>query len=206
MFDDEFVFRIIELILTFIGLILVVFGWIVPYRQSVKEESKRKKFEEDLLKRQWKKELVDKQISEFYGPISALLNQKDILFSLVMFQLGRQYVFGRNQWKLSDLPQNEQLIWKHYVDEYLLPIQEEILDVISQNQHLIYNSEVPQCFESFQEYALGWKLLDSQKRNSVPNYYEYYYSYNYPKKFTTYINGTLKQLLKIQAQLINEIS
>ena len=120
MTKEECIFRIIELSFTLIGLVFVVFGWIIPYRQSLKEEKIRRNFEEDILKRQWKKELVDRQISEFYGPISALINQKNMVFSLVMFQLGREYVFGRNQWQLSDLLEDEQLIWKHYVDEYLV--------------------------------------------------------------------------------------
>ena len=151
----EIIFRIIELCFTFVGLVFVIFGWIVPYKQSVKEENRRKKNEEDLIKRQWKKELIDKQISDFYGPISALIKEKDVIFSLVLFQFGRECVFNTQQWELSELPEGEQKIWVHYVDNYLLPIHRKILDIISENQHLIYKSEIPTCFETFREYAFG---------------------------------------------------
>ncbi len=203
MDETEIILSVIELCFTFIGLALVIFGWIIPYKQSVKEEKRQRKFEEDLLKRQWKRELIDKQISDFYGPISALIKEKDVMFSLVLYQLGKKYVFNKQQWKLSDLSLDEQKVWIHYVDNYLLPIQRKILNIIAKDQHLIYKSEVPICFETFREYALGWELLDNQKRQGVPNYYEYYYSYNYPKAFTDYINSTLSTLWKIQIELMN---
>ena len=36
----EIIFKIAELILTFLGLVLVIFGWIIPYRQSIKTQNK----------------------------------------------------------------------------------------------------------------------------------------------------------------------
>lgn len=203
MNETEIILNIIELCFTFIGLVLIIFGWIIPYQQTMKEEKRQRKFEEDLLKRQWKKELIDKQISDFYGPISALIKEKDVTFSLVLYQFGKKYIFNKQQWKLSDLSLDEQKVWVHYVDNYLLPMQRKILNIIVKNQHLIYKSETPTCFETFREYALGWELLDNQKRQGVPNYYEYYYSYNYPEQFTDYINITLNTLQKIQAELMN---
>lgn len=54
----------------------------------------------------------------------------------------------------------------------------------------------------FIEYVLGWELLDNQKKNSVPNYYEYYYRHNYPVEFDNYIIITLKELQKRQGELV----
>lgn len=199
----DLVIQVIELAFTFIGLIFVIFGWIIPYRQSLKTENDRREYENNLLKRQWEKDLVDKQISEFYGPVSEIIREQDILFSLILFQLGRDHVFKLDNYSLSDLSDKDQKIWVHYVDNYKIPTQMKIVQAIRNNQHLIYKSEVPTCFEAFLEYALGWELLDNQTRNGVPNYYEYYYSYNYPREFDRYINSTLKTLLAIQAKLTN---
>lgn len=201
--EFDLIIRVVELIFTFIGLIFVVFGWIIPYRQSLKAENDRREYEKDLLKRQWEKELVDKQISEFYGPISEIIREQDILFSLILYQLGRDHVFKSGNYSLSDLSENDQKVWVHYVDNYKIPTQMKIVKVIRNNQHLIYKSEVPTCFNTFLEYALGWELLDNQAKNGVPNYYEYYYSYNYPREFDRYIINTLKTLLAIQAELID---
>lgn len=69
MNKTEIVFKIIEIVISIAGLVLVVFGWIVPYQNSLKTERLRSKNEEKLEQIRWKKELVEKQISELYGPL-----------------------------------------------------------------------------------------------------------------------------------------
>lgn len=104
----------------------------------------------------------------------------------------------------SDLPENEQAIWKHYVDTYKIPMQIKIVEIMRNNLHLIYNSEIPTCYKEFLDYALGWEMLDNQKRNGVQNYYEYHYVFNYPLEFNHYIRSTLTLLLQEQSKLIEQ--
>lgn len=201
----DIILKVIELGFTFVGLVFVIFGWIIPYKQSIKEETKRRKFEMEMLQRQWEKELIDKQISEFYGPISALLKKDELIFSKILDELGRRNVFLNGQDNISCLSQKDQLIWKHYVDTYKLPTVRKVQEIIEKNQHLIYKSEIPTCFKIYMDYSVGWELLDNQMRNGVPNYYEYHYSYNYPVEFNSYINKTLEVLLDKQNELANII-
>lgn len=198
------VVKVIELLLSFVGLLFVVFGWIIPYRQNIRIEDSRKKNEIVFRQKQWEKEQIDKQIAEFYGPISALLQEQNILFERILYTFGRRHVFSKDQTSLSDLPEDEQKIWAHYVDTYKIPLNNRIIEIIQSKKHLIYRSEIPTCFDVYLDYALGWELLDNQKRHGVPNYYEYYYCYNFPKEFSVYINNTLRVLLKRQAELIGE--
>ncbi len=199
-FDE--ITKIIELSFAIIGLLLVVFGWIIPHKQSIKSANQQQEFEKKLLCAQWEKELLDNQISKFYGPIAELLREQDLRTSLIAYQLGRKVIFQNEQGKISDLPENEQKIWRHFIDTYSIPIQARILEIIQNNQHLIYKSEIPECFKPYMEYVLGWELLDNQKRNGVPNHYEYYYSYNYPLNFNHYIERTLTILLKRQEEIM----
>ena len=196
------IIKIIELSLTIIGLLFVIFGWIIPHKQSVKTIYQHQEFEKRILCAQWEKELLDKQISEFYGPIAELLREQDLRMSLIVYQLGRDVIFHEGQGRISALTENDQKIWMHFIDTYSIPIQARILDIIQNNQHLIYKSEMPECFKSYMEYVLGWELLDNQKRNNVPNNYEYYYAYNYPAAFNHYIEKTLMILLKRQEELM----
>ena len=191
--------KIIELIIAAVGVILVVFGWIVPYQQSKKLEQTRSNMDAAFRQRQWEKELVDTQIAEFYGPISALLQEQDILYKHVLEMLGRKHVFSSNQTKITDLSEKDQKIWIHFVDEYKIPLNNRIIGIIRDKKHLIYKSEIPNCFQLYLDYSVGWEFLDNQKRHDVPNYYEYYYS---SREFNTYINQTLKTLLAKQAELI----
>ena len=123
----EQIISIIEVCLTAIGLMLVIFGWIIPHNQNIKLENLRKK--EDLIfrKTQWEKDHIDSQISEFYGPIYALLQEQDILFERILYMFGRRHIFSKSQTSIKDLPENEQKIWMHFVDTYKIPLNHKIL-------------------------------------------------------------------------------
>lgn len=197
----EVTFRIIELSISFIGLVFVVFGWIIPYKQSIGLKEKENEYEKEFQKNIWKKELIDKQIAQFYGPIASLLREDNIRFHFVLDEMGRMHVFEDGNHKLSDLSEDDQKRWKHYVNTYKIPTQNKILEIIECNKHLVYKSEIPTSFDRFMSYSLGWELLDNQFKNNVPNYYEYYFCYNFPYDFIIYINETLDLLLKIQSEL-----
>ena len=169
MSTTEILFRSIEVALTLIGLVLVVFGWIIPYKNSIKAEEIRARNELEMERIRWEKELIDKQISNLYGPIYALINERYVTFSRVLYQLGRQYVIPEGM-GFYDLSENEQKIWKHYVDNYAIPNQMRIVDIMRGNLHLVYKSEIPACYRKFLDYALGLDLLDKQKRSDVPNW------------------------------------
>lgn len=196
------IFRIIELSFNAIALLLVIFGWIIPYRQSLKAQKREKEYTIEFQKNVWKKEFIDKQIASFYGPISSLLREDSIRFHFILDEMGRNHVFGKDEFELSDLSEDDQKRWKHYVDTYKIPTQNKILEIIKKNKHLIYKSEIPTSFNLFLNYAIGWELLDNQFRNGAPNYYEYYFSYNFPNDFIVYINETLELLLKVQSELM----
>lgn len=199
----EIIFKIIDIAIAVIGLILVIFGWIIPYRHSIKAEKLRIDNEKELERIHWKKDLIDRQISELYGPIYALIIEGDVSFSRILYQLGRNCVIPKDK-SFSDLPEEEQKIWKHYVDTYKIKNQMKMVEIMINNLHLIYNSELPTCYKEFLDYSLGWELLDNQKRQGVPNYYEYHYVFNYPTEFNHYIRITLEHLLKEQAKLIKQ--
>lgn len=204
MLDIEVAFRCAELLISIIGLVFVVFGWIIPYRNSIRRETLRIKNERELEKLKWKKEFIDKQISDLYAPINAICEEGEMTFSRVLYQLGRQAVFVGENTSFDDLPENEQKIWKHYVDTYKIPAQMEIVRILKTNSHLLYKNERPKCIKYFLDYSTGWELLDNQKRNGVENYYEYHYTYNYPHQFNKYIRDTLEMLYKEQKELLHQ--
>ncbi len=199
----EIIFKIFDIIIAIIGLILIIFGWIIPYRHSIKTEKLRIENEKELERIRWKKDLIDRQISELYGPINALINEREVRISRILYQLKRDYVIPKDT-KFCELPENEQKIWMHYVDTYKIKNQMKIVEIMKNNLHLFYNSELPTCYKEFLDYSLGWELLDNQKRHDVPNYYEYHYVFNYPREFNSYFKTTLELLLNEQAKLIKQ--
>ncbi len=194
-------YQFIQIVLNIVGLLFVIIGWIIPYSTSLKTNEKNMEDEREFETIKWKKEQIDKQISKLYGPVYAILLENDIRFNRILHQMGRRTVFNENE-GIDSLSEDDQKIWIHYVEEYKVKGQMEIVKIIEANLHLIHNQEIPQCFAVFMDYAIGWDLLDNQKKNEVPNFYEYSYSFNYPREFTAYINDTLELLLNEQARLM----
>lgn len=198
--------ELINLTFSGMGLLLVIFGWVIPYKQNIKLEKKRHKQELLFQERQWEKDYIDQQISFFYGPISSLLLEQNIGYQQILKILNRSQVFEKIGDTVIDLPENEQKIWIHFIDTYTIPLNNKIIEIIREKKHLIYNSEIPAVFHKYYEYAIGWELLDNQKRNDISNNYHYRFYYDFPSEFEKYINETLTLLLKKQAQLMNDVT
>jgi hypothetical protein len=199
MTNTEILFKIVEIVIEVLGLTLIIFGWVIPYHQSLRTEALRRKNDNKAEKIRWEKELIDQQISNLYGPIYALIIEDDVQFSRILYQFGRRVIFPKDQ-GIDDLTEEEQKIWKHYVDTYKVKRQMKMVEIMRNNFHLIYNSEIPTCYKDLLDYSLGWEMLDNQKRNGVPNHYEYHYVFNYPIEFNRYIKNTLEILLSEQAK------
>jgi len=195
------IYQITQIILTAIGLLLVIVGWLIPYRTNLKVNQKLLEDEKEFEVMKWKKAQIDSQISKLYGPIYAILLESDIRFKRILHQLGRSTVFGKDE-GIDSLSEEEKKIWIHYVEEYKVKRQMEIVSIIENNFHLIYKQDIPKCFSHFLDYSIGWDLLENQKRKKIPNHYEYSYAFNFPKDFSSYIRGTLELLLKEQAELM----
>lgn len=195
--------KMIEILLSAIGLLFVIIGWAIPFKQSLSLNKFTQAAQLEQRKREWKMNLLNEQISKYYGPISALLKEQTIIKQRIWEQIGREFIFENGNDKLSDLAPEEQLIWTHFVDNYKLPLHRKIIEIMQNNAHLALHGDHEACVNNFLDYSLGWELLDSQKRAGVPNYYEYYYSFNYPKEFDNYIHTTLTNLINEKASLIN---
>lgn len=196
------IFNLMSVILSAIGLIFVIFGWIIPYKQKIAMEKKRHEENLELQKIIWEKDLIDQQISKFYGPISALLHEQDIIRSRIFLMIGRDAIFDERHQELKDLSEEDRRIWTHFIDTYKIPLNNKIIEIIRENRHLIYKSQIPTCFDKYLDYTLGWELLDNQKRNNVPNNYQYHYEYNFPYEFFVYIENTLSVLSSRKEELI----
>ena len=190
-----------QVLISVCGLVLVVLGWIIPYRQNIEAQKKQREFEQQLEIRSWEKEYVDRQIRELYGPIQQLLCEQLLIFTFVQQELHREVIFGPGYEKFSTWPKNDQVIWIHYVKNYVLPYQEKIVNILRNNQDLIEDHTCPDSYKNFMKYSLAWEFLQNQKNNGVPNFYEYRSISGYPRDFNNYISSTLDKLFKKQKEL-----
>ncbi len=120
-------YSITSLALSLINLVVIVVGWFVINKQKKDFQKSNNKFELEFLKIKWGKVFIDQQVSLLYGPVSQLLKEQNIRFRRILDMLGRDAVFKRNQYKLSDLSDDEQKIWVHFINNYKIPIDNLIV-------------------------------------------------------------------------------
>ena len=199
------IISIIEVIISIIGLVFIVVGWIIPYRQTIKLDKSNRAAQLLQTQREMKIKRIDEQLEKYYGPILALLREQSILWTRVHEQLGGGPVFESWQDKLSDLSPDKQKLWVHYVDTYKIPLQREIVNIMKTNAHLAESSVIQTAPYEFLAYVVGWELLDRQRRDGVPNYYEYHEAVNYPANFNAYIKQTFEKLKQERDKLLSEM-
>lgn len=199
------IISIIEVIISIIGLLFIVVGWIIPYRQTIKLDKSNRAAQLLQTQREMKIKRIDEQLEKYYGPILALLREQSILWTRVHEQMGGGPVFESWQDKLSDLSPDKQKLWVHYVDTYKIPLQREIVNIMKTNAHLAESSVIQTAPYEFLAYVVGWELLDRQRRDGVPNYYEYHEAVNYPANFNAYIKQTFEKLKQERDKLLSEM-
>ena len=193
---------IAEIIIAAVGLVFVIVGWIIPYRQSIKLDKRNRNAELMQTQREMKIARIDEQLSKYYGPILAILQEQEIIWTRVHEQMGGGPVFELGQNSLADLESNKRKLWVHYVDTYKIPLQREIVNIMRENAHLAETDVTQTAPYEFLSYVVGWELLDKQKRDGVPNYYEYREAVNYPANFNSYIRSTFKKLIALLTHVV----
>ena len=189
----EIAFYIIDTLIAIVALILVIFGWIIPAEKN-----------KSLEQLKWANNYIDLQISKLYGPLSACLHNGRVIRGEVFKQLGRHYVFFDGE-SISDLPDSEQVIWKHYVENYKLKYLREAVLIIQQNYHLIDESDDHDLYETFIKYTLIWDFTDNQYNCGINNNYNFQYETSYPYEFEEQINTTLEMLKNKKRLLIKKL-
>lgn len=196
---------IAEIIIAVVGLVFVIVGWIIPYRQSIKLDRSNRNAELLQTQREMRLARIDEQLSKYYGPILAILQEQNILWTRVHEQMGGGPVFESWQDTLDDLDSEKRKLWVHYVDTYKIPLQREIVNIMRANAHLAETDITQTAPYQFLSYVVGWELLDRQKRDGVPNYYEYHEAVNYPSNINAYIKGTFEKLKRERDKLLEEM-
>lgn len=208
---------LLTVIFSFFGLILVIVGWFVANKNAAKINTENFQNQLELEDRnrkmclyqksiEWEIQYIDNQIRQFYGPIFFKLKELEYIRLHIQEEMGTgdKSVFPGST-TLKDLTPENQKIWIHFIDNYQIPIHNEILKIMFENSHLSLNNS-EHCIYEFKDYVIGTNLLNKQYNDNIPNFYEYSYSRNYPKNFNKHIEETLKKLENQRAELIKKLN
>ncbi len=172
------------------GVTAAVIGWWVSHYLAQKKE---RHFEQ--LK--WAKAFIDSQLSELYGPIYGLLLEND------RHRIDIEEIFGRSTIFVGSIPltDEEKNIWVHYLENYYLPNNRKIVEIIKEKIHLLVGDELPKSFLSFIDYAVAFEAAHKQF-NDLGKQYGFHSKTNFPIQFKSEINQEVKFLKKKQWALM----
>ena len=163
------------------GLLTAV-GWVVNYVLSGRSERRRRR-EDALLAH------TGRQLEELYGPLAFLVIEGKQTFRDLLATLGRTHVFGADG-KLSD---EDLKTWLFWVDNDLLPRNDEIKRILMAKTHLIAGGEISPDTIAFLDHHNSWKINHLRwKTEGVP--YSWHSKVDWPSQFEDEILATFRLL------------
>ncbi|WJJ95304.1 hypothetical protein [Algibacter luteus] len=186
------IFMELKNLLEIIALVLVIIGWGITYWLAKKQDY-------HLELKKWEKELLDNQLSELYGKIHGILLENDRIRNVLIEQLGRKSIFRHN----IPLSNEEEKLWLYYTENYFLPNNRKIVDLIKSNTHYLIGNEFPEIFKVYIDYAIGWELLHDQYLK-IGREYDLHARENFPLGFQKRIIKDFSELKTRQWELVSE--
>lgn len=204
MNNYDLILKIINTIISGISVIFIIFGWIIPYRQSQKQQTEHRHYEKSIKSEQYFKDRIDEQISKLYVPLYSLSMENKIQTNILLNKLNRNYIFAKGE-TINDLNENDKFLWIDFVKNHFLPNLNRMKDILNTNMQLIYESELPSSYKRFMKYTLRLNNdLDIYLNSSNINYGNLFVEDNYPIDFDIYINEILDKLLQEQRKCFNQ--
>lgn len=179
-----------QILAAYMGLLLVGFGWLVSFYLG-----RRRDRELEMMR--LRLDHINNQLSQFYGQVYGLLLENDRVRGLIREQFGRQIVFEGGK----SLDKDEEPQWVHYLENYFLPNNRRIINLLVNNVHLWEGKVVPTSFLRFLDYAIGFEALHKQYRD-LGREYGFHWIEGFPKEFRTEIIATVSELKSTQWVLV----
>lgn len=206
MINYDLLFNIINTSLSAISVIFIIFGWVIPYKQSQKQQKDQRHYEESTRFLQYSKNRIDEQISKLYVPLYSLSMENKMQINILLKELNRNYVFAKGE-TINSLNENDKLLWIDFVKNHFLPNLNRMKDILNNNLHLIFEYELPSSYQRFMKYTLKLNSdLELYLNSSNNDYDTLFVEDNYPSDFDIYINKTLDKLLQLQRNNLTEDS
>jgi hypothetical protein len=169
-----------QVVLLFIGQLITLLGVIVSGYINYQKTKTLYQVEIEIKKRA---EYLERQLAEFYGPISALLHVQRVLI---------ETRWNPETQEKTDLPDE---IWEALRDEMMIPNAQAIAEIIKNKFHLIDNLELPQIYQDYIVHAQMWPLRIRYKA-------DYPKKFRFPEGFDDEIHRTTKRLKEQYYELI----
>lgn len=173
--------------------LLAMVGWF--YRQNrVTKKNRRERQQEEKLKR------LSEQISEFYAPISSLRLQCKKAHKQYFPRMPKEKD-NSNRIAEDDVGIKHNKIHDYIVDDFLIPINRKISNILVNKAHLIEEEDYPESFEALLDHFAEFEIVHSLRtKHNVSIRME---QGTFPSGFDDDINNKLIELKKKYYKLLD---
>ena len=133
-----------------IGVFVAAIGYFVKYTTDLK-----------LAQRNDRLERINRQLSEFYGPLLALTRASDE--SWQAFRRRYRPPGGESFWK-SDPPltREDAVAWRLWMTTVFVPVQRRMMELVLEHADLIEEPEMPPCLLALCAHVAGYQAVLKQ--------------------------------------------
>jgi len=131
---------------TFVGVCVAAIGYAVKYRTDLQ-----------LAQRNDRLERINRQLSDFYGPLLALTQSSEVSWQAFR---KRYRPGGGSYWKTDPPPTREDAIaWRLWMSSVFVPIHERMMEIVLERADLIEEPEMPPCLLALCAHVAGYQAV-----------------------------------------------
>lgn len=173
----------------FIALAAVIatgIGWIVTYLSSAAQSRRGERLKTSLKH-------IEAQLQELYGPVAFLIWEGERTWKDLFDTLQRLRGGERPKAVFPLRGQDELDLWLFWVENDLLPRNEQVRVLLMSKTHLIEGPTMPQSYLRFLEHHNSWKI-NHLRWTKEKVQYAWHSEINYPQEFAQEVLSTFATL------------
>jgi hypothetical protein len=136
-------------IVALIGVLVAAVGYFIKYRTDLK-----------LAQRIDRLERINRQLSEFYGPLLALTRSSDESWKAFR---KRYRTGGGSFWKSDPRPTKEDVVaWRLWMTTVFVPLHQRMAELVLEHADLVEESDMPPCLLALCAHIAGYQAVLKQ--------------------------------------------
>jgi hypothetical protein len=174
----------IPLFLGFVAALVTAIGWLVSYRQAQTGQLRKDRLD-----------LINRQLSEFYGPLHVACVAGEAAYKALLAKLGRGGVFSE-----EDPPSEEDLKeWFHWMKHVFMPLNELREKIVLEKLHLLRETETPPEIFTLAAHVAAYRALLAKWEKG--DFREQYSRIDFPRALGAYVAKSFAELKQEQSRL-----
>ena len=149
-----------------------------------------------LARRQDKLRLVDRRLSEFYGPLYVASKAGNIAYRALLKKQGKA--------QSEPILDSEKKEWTLWMTTIFMPLNDVREKIIIEKAYLIIEEQIPQCLLDFVTHVVGYKAVLSKWAEG--DYSERRSSIGWPPEFDAYVERSYTALKADQTRLLQSFT